>query len=284
MGLMLNENLNYYDILEITPDASTEEIKEAYRRIKSTFQKDHVALYTLFSPSEREDIITKTEEAYLILSDSDKRRAYDQNHGLLVWEENPFKGKDPASSNDENEIQEASSQLAEVISIDRSPPMELSNPGEDALASPTTDYIHPETSTLGSDFKSRGKWTSPNLAQPTSYDAPTAQIVPFEQKKQGPIKTSYPVPLVLKIQTEKEWPGDFLKNLRESLEISIEEMSEETKVSKNYIKAIEEENFKKLPAPVYVRGFVLQIARVLKLPANDVATAYLSRYCGKLIG
>ena len=41
---------------------------------------------------------------------------------------------------------------------------------------------------------------------------------------------------------------------------------------------LEEEAFEKLPAAVFVRGFIVQIAKSLKLPPDQVAPAYMSRY------
>ena len=283
---MLNENLNYYDVLEVTPDASVEEIREAYLRIKTTYQKDHVALYTLFSPIEREDILKKAEEAYLILSDGDKRRNYDQNHGLVIWEENPFKREEPRTNTGDSRIEEAPAPLAEIISIDRSPPMASFDSGEESLISPSTDFTHPDTQSSGSEFKGRSKWTSEsNEKAAHSISHPITPPIPSSYPKRSQSTgLKYSPGLALDIQSEKEWPGSFLKKVREESNISIEELSENTKVSKTYIQAIEEENFKKLPAAVYVRGFVLQISRVLKLPANEVAKAYLSRYQRKLTG
>jgi hypothetical protein len=281
---MLNENLNFYDILEIAPDASAEEIREAYLRIKATYQKEHVALYTLFSPIEREEILRKTEAAYLVLSDSDKRRAYDQNHGLIVWEENPFTRREPAPTEQQNQIETAPVHLAEVVSIDRTPPMEANELGEEALIAPSTDYAAQNSQGTSPDFKGRNQWiqgssrpSNPNINQSTT-------VTRLNPKKASSSDPTYPATLLKEIHEEKDWSGSFIKKLRESLGISIEELSEITKISKNYLKAIEEENFEKLPAAVYVRGFTLQIARTLKLPTNQVFTAYLSRYHRKLTG
>jgi cytoskeletal protein RodZ len=55
-------------------------------------------------------------------------------------------------------------------------------------------------------------------------------------------------------------------------------MSATTKVTKTYLIAIEEENYSKLPAQVYIRGFVSQIAKVLKLSSEKVASSYILRY------
>ena len=60
--------------------------------------------------------------------------------------------------------------------------------------------------------------------------------------------------------------------------LSIEELADYTKISKKYLKAIEEEDYPKLPAPVYLRGFVIQLAKRLKIPSETVAAAYLARY------
>ena len=60
--------------------------------------------------------------------------------------------------------------------------------------------------------------------------------------------------------------------------IPLEEMCEFTKIGRAYLKAIEEEDYSRLPAPVFVRGFVSQIARKLRLPQDEVANAFISRY------
>ena len=50
-----------------------------------------------------------------------------------------------------------------------------------------------------------------------------------------------------------------------------------TKISKTYLQYIENEDVEKMPAIVYVRGFVYQYAKVLKLNPDLVANSYLQR-------
>jgi len=82
--------------------------------------------------------------------------------------------------------------------------------------------------------------------------------------------------------TEKEieqttvFTGDFLKRIREYKNVPIIRMAEMTKVSKTYLQNIEEENIDNLPALVYVRGFVYQYAKCLKLNPDIVASSFLS--------
>ena len=79
------------------------------------------------------------------------------------------------------------------------------------------------------------------------------------------------------IEQASEFSGDFLKKIREYKKVEISRMAEMTKISKTYIRYIEDEAFDKLPAPVYVRGFVYQYAKTLKLNPELVANSFLFR-------
>jgi DnaJ-class molecular chaperone len=87
----------------------------------------------------------------------------------------------------------------------------------------------------------------------------------------------YPVDPVFEQEIEQatEFSGEFLKKIREYKGVSLERMSEMTKVSKTYLKNMEECNMKNLPAVVYVRGFIFQYAKCLKLNPELVATSYI---------
>lgn len=69
--------------------------------------------------------------------------------------------------------------------------------------------------------------------------------------------------------------GPFLKEIREYKNVTVERMAEMTRVSKNHIRAIENEDPSQLPADVYVRGYVYQYAKVLKLNPEAVASSFL---------
>ena len=78
-----------------------------------------------------------------------------------------------------------------------------------------------------------------------------------------------------KIRDCSIFTGPFLKEIREYRNVSVERMADLTRVSKTHIRAIEEEDIPKLPADVYVRGYVYQYAKVLKLNPEAVATSFL---------
>ena len=77
------------------------------------------------------------------------------------------------------------------------------------------------------------------------------------------------------IENCSEYTGSFLKKIREYKNVSVERMADMTKISKTYIRNIEEEDYVKLPADVYTRGFVYQYAKCLKLNPELVATSYV---------
>lgn len=64
--------------------------------------------------------------------------------------------------------------------------------------------------------------------------------------------------------------GDYLKSKREESKLSIEKVSQKTKINLNILRALEANDFKTLPSPAYVKGFVMSYARVLGLGADDV--------------
>lgn len=77
------------------------------------------------------------------------------------------------------------------------------------------------------------------------------------------------------------WDGQWIKKVREYKGLSVGYMSEVTKISSFYITAVEEEQIENLPAPVFVRGYVVQIAKVLGLNEKLVADTYMKRFKDK---
>jgi flagellar biosynthesis protein FlhG len=84
------------------------------------------------------------------------------------------------------------------------------------------------------------------------------------------------------ITPDTEFSGDLLRAVRRSQGTSLERISERTKVGTNYLRCIEEEEFEKLPAAVYVRGFVTEFAKCLRLDPEQVSQSYLRRYKARM--
>lgn len=74
------EELDHYEILELSRDASAQEIEEAYRILRETYADDSLALYSVFAEGDAGVMRERLEEAYRVLSDLTRRRKYDGGH------------------------------------------------------------------------------------------------------------------------------------------------------------------------------------------------------------
>ncbi len=84
------------------------------------------------------------------------------------------------------------------------------------------------------------------------------------------------------IQSQSEWNGSFLQKVREYKKVSLDHLHEKTKVNPWYLKALENMDPANLPAPVFVRGYVVQMAKSLGLNDKTVADSYMKLYKQKL--
>jgi len=256
--MILDKNATYYDILELDPDATPQEILESYLRLKEAYSKNSLALYSLFESEETNEILNRIEEAYIILSQEEKRKKYDLKHLSINSEEIIDTNVIPIESNN-NDSGSSPMDLSENMLS----PEELTSPTDFSLQDINSvnnaDEIS-ETNKLNTDDTPDGVFivsqNSQNIekAPPPQKENPKTPVLPLD------------------------WTGCALKNARLQKNISIEEISSVTKISKRYLNAIEEDNFSQLPAAVFVRGFIIQIAKKLKLPAENVASSYIEQY------
>src|SRR5262245_17286707 len=70
--------------------------------------------------------------------------------------------------------------------------------------------------------------------------------------------------------------GEELRRERLIREISLEEISQATKISVRLLRALEESDLKRLPAPTFTRGFIRAYARHLGIDPEEKVNAYLS--------
>lgn len=80
------------------------------------------------------------------------------------------------------------------------------------------------------------------------------------------------------IKTQANWDGAFLKSVREYKQLTVPSLSQITKINPYYISAIEKMETENLPAVVFVRGYVVQIAKALGLDDRKVADSYMKNY------
>lgn len=193
---MKKQNDTFYELLKVQRTANVAEIVAAYHTARSAFSKDSVATYSLFSAEEIQIELTQLEEAYLTLSNIDKKREYDRRLTL----KGPELAKQPAALNPLRQAGGAAPKQDE--------PVEASPPPEP----PRTD----------------------------------------------------------------DMSGSFLKQMRMHWGLSLDDVARITKIPAKFIRSIEAEDIKTLPARVYVQGFIKNLATLYKLDPKTTASSYLN--------
>jgi curved DNA-binding protein CbpA len=75
---------NYYDLLDLAPDAGADAVAKAYASAKRMFSADALGSYSLFDPAEREALLDRIDKAWRTLSDPASRARYDEETLGLV--------------------------------------------------------------------------------------------------------------------------------------------------------------------------------------------------------
>lgn len=107
-----------------------------------------------------------------------------------------------------------------------------------------------------------------------SYDAaqgflpPDNPVLPFPAPA-GASREQTELPKVL--------TGAELRRIREARGVSLRHIASVTKIGMRFLEYLEEDRFAFLPAPVYLRGFLQEYARLVGIDPRRTADAYMSR-------
>lgn len=188
---------SHYDLLEVPPTASFEDIRRANRRMRDIYGTESVVISGLYDAAALEAVHRRFDLAYTTLMDAAKRKDYD---------------------------------------------MELF---PDGIPTPQV-----------ADLASARAPSSPKLEE--SLIAAARPAMP-------------------ELSADTEYSGALLRQIREARGVELREIAERSKVGMAYLQALEAETYSKLPAAVYVRGFLVEYSKVLGLDAERVKDTYLSR-------
>lgn len=252
---MENDIRNYYEVLEIQCGASPEEIYDGYIRSKNAYSGDSIALYSLMTEDECNNMLELIEEAYSVLSDPNKRRQYDKARGFSAQ---------PESHHQEN------------VSSSPEKNFPAQNPIEQTNLAQTNSY-QPNMSDNLPQFGTAQKKNLDQFNEERSFtiNRNDSEISKISASKKFALDYEINQDFDNQIENATEFTGELLKKIREYKNVSLQRMADMTKISKTYITHIENDEYQKLPATAYVRGFVFQYAKCLKLSPELVATSYL---------
>ena len=90
--MKLFDKLNYYEILDISPDATLFEVRRAYNMALQAYEDSSMVSYSFFSKEEREKILARLKDAFTTLINEKTRSEYDKILIKLgVMEDKPAK-------------------------------------------------------------------------------------------------------------------------------------------------------------------------------------------------
>jgi DnaJ-domain-containing protein 1 len=189
-------NMNYYQLFGVKPSSSIAEIQQAYQKLKTIYQPNHIAAYSLFSNEDLEKISRRLDDAFALLANPNRRKEYDSTL---------------ADGKAELEIEEKDAKLKKKLM--RSSP----------------DNV--------------------------------------KQKKSE-----------IKQQPGLIYDGRYLKELRQLKKMSLDEISKITKIRIPILNAIETLDINLLPDRIYLKSFLKEYAKCLKLNPMEVSGSYLHVY------
>lgn len=368
----------HYEVLDIPMNATPEIIREAYVRAKNAYSSSSLATYSLFSESESKEIIEEIEVAYQTLSDTERRKRYDREHGFMVASSDRIvrtpqesmmleEGEEVADIGFKDEPDELISDHEHSVNILRmqssfdfnidsdkskisniatswgnsdSPTNSIQSVDEIAFPTPTDSFgvdlgnSESEVMPTNAEDEFQTDANAPDVGESilsveseetessliheiSPKDEPYKNVAPISTStnEQSSLSGSLSTPVnsdsndpSLRIGMTNHFAlhghyiqkpernaaeannfeeivskadlinGEFLKKIRECKGVTIDEIMEFTKLSRKYVEALERDDLDKLPAPVYVRGFITQYAKALRLDTKIVAAGYMRSF------
>ncbi|HTN52972.1 MAG TPA: helix-turn-helix domain-containing protein [Anaeromyxobacter sp.] len=253
-----------YEILEVSTGATPAEIAEAVERARALYGPGSLATYTLMSSEEAALLTRRIDEAQSTLLDPAARARYDEQVSAGAPPPGAPGGEEPPAAAG----WPSPPPVIPALVVERA---EASQPPPDpapAVRAPPPPPADVPPARPAPILLSREVVDPPLVAAAAPPSpAPAATPIPLATRA-----APTPVPT-----DDTAWTGEVLRRLREARGITVQQLSERTKVTRHHIENIEADRYGALPAPVYLRGILLAVARELRLDGQKVARSYLER-------
>ena len=353
------EEPTLYDVLEVDPASSIDELREAVERARETFGTESLAVYALVDEEQLGELRAKLDQAAEVLLDPARRATYDRSIGRIgpatLWAEDDDEDDPPLPPVEPGPHARAASLEVEDEADDADDAEEEEeeeeevSPRQQALALEVTEAPGPFGRTAGEAARSAsqpaglltGDWAAavpgqhaarhepvvpPARTQPErareeppleTVSAPAREDVPertglppslglrvkppaqapgVEPEVPEPAPAAIPAPPATSIATERapehptgsragklrldipadaEFNGELLRRVRESYGLSLQQVAERTRITRIHLENVEADRYDRLPATVYLRGILVNLARELRLDPARVSKTYL---------
>ena len=274
---------SFYDRLGVPEGASEEQVREGYhqslaRLVKKLRTTRNSGGDTAVLEAERDAV----REAFEVLTDATRRRRYDL---LLKLDAEGLPGapEDLWDKVQEGLVDPTSAAAVEVVRA-----LTQLEVGDGF-----TDPSHERTEPVASRSPSRPPAVSmlsqeERQARAAHATAPVPEPASLADMDLPPPRNAPAVVEPVVAEASFETPQDVARHLghdgryiasaRASKGLSVEELSSTTRIAGRYLEAIEANDFERLPAAVFVRGYLREIAAALDIDEEALVEGYMALY------
>ena len=356
--MTVTEEPTLYDVLEVDPTSSIDELRAAVDRARETFGTESLAVYALVDEEQLGELRARLDEAAEVLLDPARRASYDRSIGRIgpatLWAEDDDEDEAPlppvepgphavlarldaddeADESEEPEepdegeaeaprqhalaldVPEARGPFGRGVAEGRDARQGLLS-GDWAAAVPKEHAARPAPDPASAPPRVEREAVEPEpllepVAGPTEADAVPERsglppslglrLKPAPQPPVAEVVAPEPVPAPpaapppssvaperppehatrpresrnrLDIAADAEFNGELLRRVRESYGLSLQQVAERTRITRIHLENVEADRYDKLPATVYLRGILVNLARELRLDPARVSKTYL---------
>lgn len=233
---------NPFQILGVSPEATSLDIRAAYLKLKATFSESNESIYSLISVKEIGLNQRLIDRAYDAIRDEESRKAYTDS---LYPEQKSV--QEPAS------VQQPETQSS----------------------SGTLDGLAWQRNRANSDKTAASSQNQHTTSAQVQANRSLRQSGSLKVRADAVDSPKLKDELLSIIENAEHFTGEVVKNLRVAAGLSQKEVEYNTKVSAKIISAIEQDLYHELPAAIYVRGFLKSFFKFLALGQQ---TAFIDGY------
>jgi len=268
---------SFYERLGVGQDASEQQVREGYhaslaKLVKKLRNARNNGADTSVLEAQRDAV----REAFEVLTDDGRRRRYDL---LLKLDGDGLPGApedlwdkvqelvDPTSAA-AVEVVRALTEL-EVGEGFTDPAKERTEPVTRSTPKPAVSMLSPE------ERQARAAHAAAPVPEPAGLagmDLPPPRGAPRLHEP------AIAEPVVQDVARHLGHDGRYIASVRGSKGISVNDLSGTTRIAARYIEAIEANDFEKLPAAVFVRGYLREIAAALDVDEAALVEGYMALY------
>jgi|GEM_PF-5171848 len=273
---------DFYDLLNVTPNASSEDIRNAFRirtaklvkRLKSAQQNnaDTTVLYDTFK---------RLKAARNVLIDPLRRESYDSFRDCMekgipndiehFWDVMQSSMTEPKLLAALKVLQQFTqlpiAQLQLINKTERLKP-------EDATTVPKIAIAKRTSSSLSKSNANKKSASTRNTRPPANTKA-QVRTTPLPSK---PLRGAFSNAQLEELASRIGYGGRFLRTVREHLNISTDDVFAKTRIPIQYIHAIENDTFDQLPSTTFVKGYIQSISKLLRIEHMPVVMEYMNLY------